>query len=394
MNTDVRLKSLLVKYKELKEKNKKVEDPDYQGINLLQFSRTDEMGLSSILGYFLDPRENHGQGKSFLTAFLKKLSLEQFADNFDDAFVYLEHSTEFGRRHDIFIQGLNAGKTEWVISIENKLRGAVDQDKQLESYYKDLQRYHSENYFLLYLPSYECEPSIHSISNWNEMLSQNKGKVWTPLDLVSWLNDVSIQSEKLAIFVNDVKHFLKTEIMNMSKLDSELLKLVLENKENIELTLDLFSLKNEFYNELKSKLVEQLRDKFENDKLFDKNEWELVTEENNYKYELIKLIPNNYPFVIHFECASTGMYYGFKWKDKDNKEEHNKYLPFILKNPEGTKSDWWGKWINCPTKPLNLQFWDRDTWLAIDTENQELASQLWELVHNLWAKFIAELNKL
>ena len=287
---------------------------------------------------------------------------------------------------------MNAGKTEWVISIENKLRGAVDQDKQLEDYYKDLQRYHSDNYFLLYLPSYECEPSTHSISNWNEMLSQNKGKVWTPLDLVSWLDDVSIQSEKLAIFVNDVKQFLKAEIMNMSKLDSELLKLVLENKENIALTLDLLSLKNEFYNELKSKLVEQLRDKFENDNLFDKNEWELVTEENNYKYELIKLIPNNYPFVIHFECASTGMYYGFKWKDKDNNEDNKKYLPFILKNPEGNKSDWWGKWINCPTKPLNLQFWDRDTWLAIETENQELASKLWELVHNLWAKFIAKLN--
>ncbi|AWG96481.1 hypothetical protein DRF63_06505 [Actinobacillus pleuropneumoniae] len=377
----------------LKDKNKVLEKKDFQELNLFRFVRTDEIGLSSILGFLLDPKESHGQGKSFLTTFLRKLSLDQFIENADDVSVWLEHPTECGRRHDIFVQGTKNGVITWVISIENKLRGAVDQYEQLKDYYEDLKYYHTENYFVLYLPNYKCEPSKSSIQNWNEMVEQKKGQVWTPLDLIDWLDDVPIQSEKLNIWIEDFKKFLEMEIMNMTKLNDQLLETVFASRDNIELMLDMLVLKDNFYNALKSKLIYQLEVKFNEDKLFDKSEWDLVTEENNYKYELIKLVPKSFPFVIHFERDSSGMYYGFKWKDTKNVIENEQYLPLIQRIARGKTTEWWGKLLHCPMQPLNLRYWEKETWLAIDTENQELATYLWTLVHNLWQQFLAVSKK-
>lgn len=388
-----KLEDLLSKYRILREKNNGVEKKELQEPNLFRFVRTDEVGLSSILGFLLNPKENHRQEKAFLTAFLQKLSLDQFIENADDVSVYLEYPTEFERRHDIFIQGTKNGTTTWVISIENKLRGASDQYEQLKDYYEDLKHYHAENYFILYLPNYECEPSKSSIQNWNEMVEQKKGKVWTPVDLIDWLDDVPIQSKKLNLWIEDLKQFLETEIINVTKLNDELLKIVIDNRDNVELMLDMLALKDNFYKELKAKLINQLRDKFDKDELFDKSKWKLITTENNHTFELIKLIPQDYPFVIHFEQTSEGMYYGFKWKDKNKDLENKEYLSLIQRIAGGKTTDWWGKWLYCPTQPLNLRHWKKETWLAIDTEDQKLATHIWQLVQDLWKQFLAVYKK-
>ena len=49
----------------------KTELYDSNRFNPFQFMRTDEMGLSKILAFLLDPREAHGQGDLFLNSFLK-----------------------------------------------------------------------------------------------------------------------------------------------------------------------------------------------------------------------------------------------------------------------------------------------------------------------------------
>ena len=44
---------------------------DSNRFNPFQFLRTDEMGLSKILAFLLEPKETHGQGDLFLNSFLK-----------------------------------------------------------------------------------------------------------------------------------------------------------------------------------------------------------------------------------------------------------------------------------------------------------------------------------
>jgi len=43
---------------------------DSNRFNPFQFLQTDEMGLSKILAFLLDPMETHGQGDLFLNSFL------------------------------------------------------------------------------------------------------------------------------------------------------------------------------------------------------------------------------------------------------------------------------------------------------------------------------------
>ena len=56
----------------------KTELYDSNRFNPFQFLRTDEMGLSKILAFLLDPKETHGQGDLFLNSFLKYIGKHNF----------------------------------------------------------------------------------------------------------------------------------------------------------------------------------------------------------------------------------------------------------------------------------------------------------------------------
>ena len=118
---------------------------DSNRFNPFQFLRTDEMGLSKILAFLLDPKEAHGQGDLFLNSFLKFINKHQFLA-YEKVNIYLEKPTNRNRRHDIFIEGVLDNKRVWAISIENKLQGAVDQKGQMNDYAEDLKNYTSESY--------------------------------------------------------------------------------------------------------------------------------------------------------------------------------------------------------------------------------------------------------
>ena len=87
---------------------------------------TNEIGLSKILAFLLDPTETHGQGDLFLNSFLKYIGKNNFLA-YDSIQVSVEKKTNKNRRHDIFIEGFLNNKPRWIISIENKLRFASDQ---------------------------------------------------------------------------------------------------------------------------------------------------------------------------------------------------------------------------------------------------------------------------
>ena len=83
--------------------------------------RTDEMGLSKILAFLLDPKEAHGQGDLFLNSFLKFINKTPVFRSYEKVNIYLEKPTNRNRRHDIFIEGVLDNKRVWAISIENKI---------------------------------------------------------------------------------------------------------------------------------------------------------------------------------------------------------------------------------------------------------------------------------
>ena len=116
-----------------------------EGFNFISFiSRIWGIGEtkhSQILSFFLNPRENHGQGGLFLKLFLKKLGFDITAFEPNDWRVEVEQRSNGRDQIDILIQSYRLGVS---IVIENKSNGAEDQPHQLYRYWESA-IYHFHN---------------------------------------------------------------------------------------------------------------------------------------------------------------------------------------------------------------------------------------------------------
>lgn len=131
----MKIEELIEKFKQtIAEWNEK--EVKGEGFNLIDFiSRIWGIGEtkhSQILGFFLNPRENHGQGGLFLKLFLEKLGFETNNFNPKDWTVDVEQRSNGRDQIDILIQSRQLGIS---IAIENKSNGAKDQSHQLYRYW-------------------------------------------------------------------------------------------------------------------------------------------------------------------------------------------------------------------------------------------------------------------
>jgi genome len=245
----------------------KTELYDSNRFNPFQFLRTDEMGLSKILAFLLDPTETHGQGDLFLNSFLKFINKHQFLA-YKKVNIYREKTTKKttkeNRRHDIFIEGLLDNKIAWVISIENKLQGAVDREDQMNDYAIDLKNYVSESYFLIYLPIFSNNPPEISISEkvWAELMSDKKAMVLSASMLIQWLDNTVIIAPAVKQFCNDFKKFLSEDIMGNTQNSNELIECLINNDKALFSALTVLETRETLYEKLMAMLVEQLKIRF------------------------------------------------------------------------------------------------------------------------------------
>ena len=246
----------------------KTELYDSNRFNPFQFLRTDEMGLSKILAFLLEPTETHGQGDLFLNSFLKFINKHQFLA-YQKVNIYLEkitkeennETTNKNGRHDIFIEGILDNKISWVISIENKLQGAIDQPKQMHTYAKDLKNYVSDSYFLIYLPIFSNNPPEKSISEdkWAKLMSDKKAMVLSASMLIQWLDNTVIIAPAVKQFCNDFKKVLSEDIMGNTQNSNELIECLVNNDKALFSALTVLETKKSLYEKLMNMLIEQLK---------------------------------------------------------------------------------------------------------------------------------------
>ena len=237
---------------------------DSNRFNPFQFLRTDEMGLSKILAFLLDPTETNGQGDLFLNSFLKFIGKHQFLA-YKKVNIYREkttkETTKENRRHDIFIEGLLDNKIAWVISIENKLQGAVDREDQMNDYAIDLKNYVSESYFLIYLPVFSNNPPEISISekDWAKLMTKKKAMVLSASMIIQWLDNTIIIAPAVKQFCNDFKKFLSEDIMGNTQNSNELVEYLVNNDKVLFSALTVLEAKKSLYEKLIKMLIEQLK---------------------------------------------------------------------------------------------------------------------------------------
>ena len=126
--------------------------------NVLEYLRTDELGLSRIIADLLNPKASHGQGPLFLRTLLSELDIEMTGSDPDlaDARVFVERQIENQRRIDIYVQIPGANGT-FCLAIENKPY-AGDQENQVKDYLEHLRGKHDDRFLLIYLSSRRRRP--------------------------------------------------------------------------------------------------------------------------------------------------------------------------------------------------------------------------------------------
>lgn len=182
-----------------------------------QFVRTNEAGLSKLIGWLLDPAGSHGQGGRFLEAFVNWLGTSWTPADCAGASVRWEVPTHrleaWNRRIDVLVT--SGGKA---IAIENK-PWAADQPSQVASYLQHLEAGHPQSHSLLYLSGNGSEPGEESIANDAQGAARAAGRLYIKgyADLLSWLRDCRgrCRAERVRNFLDEFCHFIEKQFLGV-----------------------------------------------------------------------------------------------------------------------------------------------------------------------------------
>lgn len=383
--TDAIFKSLNEIYKTLEsyriEKNK-TELYDANRFNPFQFIETDENGLSSIIAFFLNPLERHGQRDLFLITFLKNLKLYDFLA-YDNIVITCEKATYANRRHDIFIEGWLNNQRKWIISIENKLKNAMDQDNQLSDYHKDLQSYRVP-FYLIYLPPFKRFPPNESISKeeWQQLTDKHHAQVLDTKDIIRWLEQTPIIAPNIKLFCDNFIAFLKDEIMNEIENHDKFLEQLITNKAWLETAISLIESAENLYEKLDTLLIQQLQQKFEQEfPIMYSKGWYFNSDGYSSGFYLDKGDIDKQAWGIGLEFDSNNYknaYYGIWARKEELSKEKYEQLETIFPYSGFKRTKYWIHWKWCDH---NLKDWNSETWKNI--ANGELAEQIFELLRPL-----------
>lgn len=381
----------------------KTELYDSNRFNPFRFMYTNEIGLSKILAFLLDPTETHGQGDLFLNSFLKYIGKNNFLA-YDSIQVSVEKKTNKNRRHDIFIEGFLNNKPRWIISIENKLRFASDQIEQLKDYRADLERKNIDEYCLIYLPVFRNNPTETSISKdeWDNLISDKKAIVLSADDLVNWLDNTLIISPVINQFCQYFKKFLSEELMGNKEINSDLVNHLMQKGNNSALysALSVINLKDQLYESLVNELIEQLESRCDSYQKLKDYGWKCNTSGKGILYNEFGIFfaPEGVSLGVGVEFSSANFgngYYGV-YCNKDKSPELNSFLNQIFSELELKESfekhNSWIKWKYLDGSLLN---WNADILRKIPTGDlADTLFELWEPLLDVISKNIDAISSL
>jgi PD-(D/E)XK nuclease superfamily len=218
--------------------------------SLFNFFPIGENKVSQILAYFLDEKQNHGQGNLFLNEFVKTFYNKEI-DTKHSKNICEKIITE-NRRIDIYIE-LNG----LIIAIENKI-WADDQHNQLKDYTSYLEKKSKGNYLLLYLNPYGTEPTTKSIDENTKanLIQEEKFKIISyKNDIINLINNwlIICEADNVSYFLKEFKKYLEIKFLGKNTLNmSKDLRTIIENNkiEVQQLVKEYKDIENEVLNKL------------------------------------------------------------------------------------------------------------------------------------------------
>ena len=221
--------------------------------NIFTFIKPDEKRLSNVIANLLNPASSHGQQRVFLNTFLRRIGKDNLCDA-QPPQVATEYPIENPKGSIDVLVDFRA----FVIAIENKPR-ADDGDAQLSNYLAYLKNTYKDRFCLIYLTQKDrLRPTSKSIEEDEcSRFIQNRKLLllsYNP-DILEWLRECSqlCESDKFRGFLRDFMNYIPTMEGSMSNSSERkmIVEHALENKENLEIALDVGSV----YDDLRKQLI-------------------------------------------------------------------------------------------------------------------------------------------
>lgn len=230
--------------------------PDF---NPLDFFYLDELRLSKLMAWLLEPAGNHGQGSAFLKIFSELTGDRWSNTECDSAKVFLEQGSGNGRIDLLIKSGTRA------IAIENK-PFADDQPEQISRYLLYLDSLALSEYRLLYLTADGTLPKERSIGSdlAKLRLDQNQLKAIsyksTVLDWLQRCKAVS-RADRITVFIDEMARSFRRKFAGLADMSDHdhLLDLMIESPHNVLAAMLVASNATALKDRLIASLREQLQ---------------------------------------------------------------------------------------------------------------------------------------
>lgn len=191
-----------------------------ESFSVFDYLQPNENLLSRIIAELLDPKGNHGQGSTFLTAFLECLLAvnctipPDWPTRVDKATVVNEASTSFlsnsARRIDIRIEL----PPLFGIGVENKL-GAAEQIAQLADYRAELDRRYQGRFVIVFLCQRGRTPASIPGAEWADLRRSGRCALILYSDeFLTWLTECHrrTQADKVRHFLSDFAGYVRSNL--------------------------------------------------------------------------------------------------------------------------------------------------------------------------------------
>lgn len=236
-----------------------------------EFIRRDELSLSRLLGWLLDPNGSHGQRGAFLRLFTRQLGDEWTARECEASRVQLElpiadDRTDINGRLDIRV---HSHRRELVI--ENK-PDARDQKHQLQRYFDYLDMRVGSESKLIYLTRDGSRPTANSISEEEaqERLDSSQLHCWSyPVQILEWLRECrsECRADRVGMFIDEFTRFITSHfggVDDMTEQD-QIVAAIIDNPESVSSAIQLLAAGPSIMEGLKQRLKAQLEEAVHNE---------------------------------------------------------------------------------------------------------------------------------
>lgn len=240
--------------------------PDF---NPLDFVHLDELRLSELMAWLLNPEGNHGQGGAFLEIFSGLTGERWSSAQCAGANVFLEHGSGNGRIDLIVKSGTRA------IAIENK-PFADDQPEQISRYLQFLDGLALSEYRLLYLTPDGTLPTEYSIGSDLAKIRADRNQLRAisyTTTVLEWLQGCKAvcRADRIAVFIDEMGRSFRKKFAGVADMSDHehMLDVMLESPQNVLAAMMVANNASAMKDRLISSLQEQLQ------ATADKNSWRM-----------------------------------------------------------------------------------------------------------------------